>query len=148
MEIPGVKHFILTQTVLNTAKWLKVVLPGTEGALKVILEDLIIDVSAPSIVASTRTTAYGTLYLGDQEAAAPGPGLESNGAVATVWEEYVSDATPLPVVHAGATPIMREGPFDIGRSPDGSYYITIYVTSAACTAMMSLTGRVDYTIYR
>jgi hypothetical protein len=142
----GWKHLILTQTVLNTAKVQKFLLPNTAGAKQVILEDVIIDVTVPDLVATTLTKAYGSIMLGDQENITPGPGLDNVGTILTVAEEVVSDATPLPVVHASDGPAQREGPFEVPKAQDGDFYVTLYINSVACTAMKSVTGRVDYTI--
>jgi hypothetical protein len=135
----------LAQTVLNTEAREAVLIPGSENAKAVVLEDLILDSQVPDFVATSKTAVRGSFRIGNQQDIA-GTGLEKKGTVLTVDEQVVCDATPLPVVWKSDSPIMREGPFPCVRDTDGKWYFTVVVNSLACTGLKSLYYRADFTV--
>jgi hypothetical protein len=133
-------------TALNTLKLEKVDLGLPKNTKAAVLEDVLIDVSRPDFVANTFTQVKGCLAVGNGESVITAVGISHPGVVVLAEENIVSDATPLPVVWNNANPYDREGPFALVKDADGNWYITLAVTSVACTGVKTIYYRVDYTM--
>lgn len=144
--VAGHKHGSLTMSALNTLKVEKVDLGLPKTCKAAVVEDLLIDVGAPDVVASTKTVTQGLFAIGNGENVITAINPAQAGCILIAQEIYVSDATPLPTVIVGANPNDREGPFGLVKDADGNWYITLAIDTSNCTALKSIQYRVDYTM--
>lgn len=135
---------VVTQTAVNTLKYEQILVPGSQNAKAVVIEDIELDVQEPDMVASTQTASMAMVVAGKK--APTSLLLSTEGAVHLVRDMMVCDATPLPTVYEGANPKDREGPFPVSKEQDGSFYVTVAIQTAACTALKNCYYRIDFTV--
>lgn len=133
----------VAMTALNTLKTVKVDLGLPANCKAAVVEDVMIDVLGPDLVATTLTRVKGLLAIGNGESDITAVDASQPGCIVLAEETVVSDATPLPVVLTGATPVYREGPFKCVKDQDGNWYITLALISTACTNLKTIYYRVD-----
>lgn len=140
------RHSILTMTALNTFKVSKKDLSLPANTKAAVIEDIIMEIGVPDIVASTTTVTQGALAIGNQEASMANCSIGNAGTIIKDKCVIVADATPLPVVYDSSDPLMREGPFPLIKDADGQWYVTLGITSVACTNLKEVSVRLDLTI--
>jgi hypothetical protein len=140
------RHLTLTETAANTFKALKKDLNLPVGAKAAVIEDIIMEVDTPSIVASTLCQVYGAVAIGNQEATMSSCTISQAGTILKEVKTIVSDATPLPVIYDSVDPLDREGPFPLVKDPDGAWYVTLGVQGVANAGVKGVHARLDMTV--
>lgn len=129
----------------NTLTYESFEVPNSAGAKAVILEDIMADLTEPSYVANTKVFVEGSILRGKQ---IPGnANLDQTGCVFKIQNLVWGNASEV-IAIGGITPSQREGPFEIPKSPDGKFYITICVKSYSETKANTMSAHLEFSVIR
>lgn len=140
---------VLTETVINTIKYLAIAVPNTAGAKAVFLKRIVQIASKPDMVASTLCVVNTLTQMGNLV-----PTVCEMSQAAPINKQSAlqhSDATPLPIF------CNWVGPFELAnmsrripKHTDGSYYITASVKSENASAGVfgSVTYAAEFEVWR
>jgi hypothetical protein len=136
------------ESAANTLTYDQYEVPNSQGAKRVFLEDIMLTVSHPDLVASTKTMVEAIAIRGKLDAAPGAVNISQVGAVHQISSNIWCDATPLPVAVDGSVPDDREGPFEIPKYRDGKFYLTLAIKGTACTAVKTVYCHAEFSIER
>lgn len=141
-------NFSKAESAANTMTRETKEVPMSEGARRVFIEDIMLDATEPSVVASTKTMVEVMLSRAKLDADPGGIDLSEDGVVHKIESITWSDATPLPILMKQPGPKDREGPFEVYRHRDGKFYVTLCVKGTNLTAAATAYAHIEFSIER
>lgn len=139
----------LAMTAVDTVKYLAIKVPRSEGAKAVFLLEAEVDPAAPDNVATdTIGVVKAAILLGKQTPSAVE--ISENGALTTrSFFKIITDTTlGESIIYVLDGPTNKKGMYKISEDEDGTFYITLAVTSSDCVAVRAMGARLDFMIVK